>query len=446
MLTSFPTAILHVDGDAFFASVEQAVQPALKGKPVVTGKERGIIACASYEAKALGIQRGIPLHEARAAHPQLVILPSDYETYSLFSRRMFTIMRRYSPLVEEYSIDEGFAELSGLRRLFRASYEEIARRLQNTIREELDITVSVGLSLTKSLAKLASKYRKPAGFTAVRGRHIHLFIQRTPLDKVWGFGPNTVHLLSKHGLKTAYDFAVRPEAWAQRLLGKIGRELWNELRGHPAYPINPDPKTSQASISKCKTFTSPSADRNFVYAALIRNLESAFIKLRRHRLKTVLLTVILRRRDFSDGGLEARLNRATASTQEAVPLTRTLFDRLFREGLDYRATAVILGRLEEDRLEQPDLFEDRLRIDAMTRAASTVDAINARFGKHTVSLGPALFLHRPKITGRDEHPWRKTALFKGETARRRLYLPRLRMGDLGERPAEHMAFCTRGSE
>lgn len=428
MLASFPSAVLHVDGDAFFAAVEQAAHPEFKGRPVVTGKERGIIACASYEAKALGIKRGIPLHAARAICPGLVILPSDYETYSLYSRRMFAIMRRYSPQVEEYSIDEGFADLTGLRRLFRAPYPAIARRLQETIRAELGITVSAGLSLTKSLAKLASKYRKPCGFTAVRGRHIHLFLQRTPLEKVWGFGPNTAHLLAKHGLRTAYDFVARPEEWAQRLLGKIGRDIWHELRGSPVHAVAAEARAPRASISKCKTFAPPSADRNFVRAALLRNLESAFIKLRRHRLAAGGLAVILRRRDFCDDGLEARLNRPTAATHEALPLARELFERLFRDGREYRATSVILGRLEDDRMEQPDLFEDRLRIEKMARASRAIDAINARFGKHAVSLGSALCLRRPEKTDRDERPWRKTHLLPGETARRRLALPRLTLG------------------
>ncbi len=117
MLASYPQAILHLDADAFFASVEQALDPSLRGKPVVTGRERGIIACASYEAKARGIQRGIPLFQAEKLCPGLVVLPDDYETYSLFSKRMFNILRRYTPAVEEYSIDEAFADLAGMRRV-----------------------------------------------------------------------------------------------------------------------------------------------------------------------------------------------------------------------------------------------------------------------------------------------------------------------------------------
>ena len=231
-LASFPKAILHVDGDAFFTSIEEAVHPAWKGRALVTGKERGIIACASYAAKALGIKRGIRLHEAQRMCPDLIVLPSDYETYSLYSKRMFNIIRRFTPLVEEHSIDEGFADITGLRSVYRSSYQEIAVAIKESVRKELDITVSVGLSLSKGLAKLASKFRKPDGFTAIAGYHIHLFLQRHTLDDIWGFGHNTTHLLEKQGLKTAYDFVIKPEKWADRVLGKVGREIWNELRGN----------------------------------------------------------------------------------------------------------------------------------------------------------------------------------------------------------------------
>ncbi len=135
-IDSFPRAIAHVDGDAFFTSVEQSLNPAYVGRPMVTGRERNIIACASYEAKALGIKRGVPLHEAMKICPQLIVLPDDYETYSLVSRRMFNIMRRFTPLVEEHSIDEGFADLTGCRRVHHCSYEQIAQRMKRVISSE----------------------------------------------------------------------------------------------------------------------------------------------------------------------------------------------------------------------------------------------------------------------------------------------------------------------
>lgn len=426
-LESYPRAILHVDGDAFFTSVEQALNPAWRGRPMVTGKERGIIACASYEAKALGIKRGIRLHEAQRMCPDLLVLPSDYETYSLFSKRMFNILRRFTPMVEESSIDEGFADLTGLRRVYRGSYEDLARRIRQTIQDELGLTVSAGLSSSKGLAKLASKFRKPDGFTAVAGYHIHLFLQRHTLDDVWGFGPNTASLLQKQGLRTALDFATRTENWAGIVLGKIGREIWNELRGRAVYPLVTEEKHDYATISKCKTFTAPSADRDFVYARLVRNVESACIKLRRHRLRARRLTVALRRRDFSQAGVEARLTRATSAAAEMLDLVRELFARLYEPGVEYRTTLLVLAELEEDRVEQGDLFEDRVRIDKLETLARAVDVVAARFGKHKLSLGPALALDRHRVTERDELPQRKTSLLPGETARRRVALPRLRL-------------------
>ncbi|MBU0678114.1 MAG: DNA polymerase IV [Verrucomicrobia bacterium] len=424
-LSSYPSAILHVDADAFFTSVEQSVHPELKGRPVVTGKERGIIACASYEAKAIGIRRGVALWDARRMCRELVVLPSDYETYSIYSKRMFDIMRRYTPTVQEHSVDEGFADLSGLRRMYRTSYEEIAKRMQRDICGELDITVSVGLSPTKSLSKLASDFEKPHGFTPVPGHQIHEFLQKLDLSDVWGFGPNTVNLLHKHGLRTPFDFISRPEKWAGKMLGKIGLEIWNELRGKSMYPVSPEEKITYASISKCKTFTSPSSDRDFVYAKLIRNVESAFIKLRRYNLQAREIYIGLRHQDFTQEGLEARLNRATSITQEIVPLVRNIFEQLYREGIEYRCTLIVLSRLEPLRNEQFELFEDRVKIEKLFRASRVIDEVNEQFGKHKLSLGTSLFLPNHKITERDDQPWRKGKLLKGETARKRLNLPRL---------------------
>lgn len=425
---TFPRAIVHFDGDAFFTSVEQAADPSLKGRPVVTGRERGIIACASYEAKALGVKRGISLRDARKICPQLVVLPSDYETYSLYSRRMFDITRRFTPIVEEYSIDEGFADIGGLRRVFHASYQDIARQIQSAVRDELNLTVSIGLSLTKSLAKLASDFRKPAGFTAVAGMHLHLFLQRIPLEDVWGFGSNTVQLLKKHGLKTAYDFVLKPEAWARKILGKPGHEIWQELRGQMVWPVTTEEKSSYASISKCKTFSEPSADRDYICARLVRNMESAFIKARRHKLRAREITVALRKDNYCQEGLKAALNRATSSTQEALPLAQELFGRLFQAGWKYRSTMVVLGKLEEAGGEQYDLFEDRIRIDKLCRASEVMDEVNGQFGKHKLHIGTGQFLEAPRpARDRDILPWRKTELLAGETDRRRLALPRLKI-------------------
>src|SRR5512139_3934268 len=328
IISSWPRAILHLDADAFFASCEQAIHPELKGRPVITGKERGIVAAASYEAKARGVSRGVRLSEVKKLCPDAVILPSDYETYSLFSVRMFEILRRFSPDVEEYSIDEAFVDLTGLRRSFHGPYGSIARSMQEAVEQELGITVSVGVSLSKVLAKLGSKHRKPRGLTMIPGRDIHLFLRELPVGKVWGIGPNTAAYLAKHGIRTALDFAQRDEAFAQKHLSKPYQEIWHELNGRSVYPVTTETKSTYQSISKAKTFTPPSTDAGFVFAQLSKNLENACIKSRRYRLAASRLTTFLLRQDYVSSGVEVRLTRPTSFPVELFGPLRQAFDRL----------------------------------------------------------------------------------------------------------------------
>lgn len=421
--------ILHIDCDAFFTSVEQALKPELQGKPVVTGKERGIVACASYEAKALGVKRPMRLWEARKLLPELICLPSDYETYSLYSKRMFEIIRRFTPEVEEYSIDEAFAELSGLRRLYRTGYPEIAWKIKQTVQQELGLTVSVGLSASKTLAKISSKEKKPDGFFVLRASELHLFLPKVPLERVCGFGPNTVALLEKNGVRNVWDYVNRPEVWAAKLLGKIGVELWHELRGEPVYPIVTAEKDDYASISKTKTFTPPSSEKDFVKAQLIRNLESAFIKLRRHRLRAKMMCIYLRNQDFRSAGADAALDRSTSSTMDAVGLAGELFEQVFQPGMLYRATGIILSKLEADRAIQYSLFDDVPKIQSMKRIDRVLDRVNELYGKHAIHLGSSLWLgkHRQHLSARGDIPERKTQLLKGETFRQHLGIPMWRV-------------------
>lgn len=427
MIRSWPAAIVHVDADAFFASVEQTLHPNLKGKPVITGAERGIVAAASYEAKALGIKRAITLKEAKKICPSLICLPSDYETYSLFSKRLFAIMRRFTPTVEEYSIDEGFADLAGLRRLYRTSFPNIAYRMKQTIEAELGITVSVGLSLSKSLAKLCSKYQKPSGFTVIPGRSLHELLTQTTLPQVWGFGPNTVALLQKHGLQSALDFVKQPEAFAKKLLGKIGVELHQELSGIAVHPVTPQQKTSYATISKFKTFTPASTDRTCVHAQALKNLEKACMKARRYQLKTTQLILFLRSQDFLTRGMELKLSHPTSSTLELVEPLLALFNQLYKPGVPYRATGVVLGELAVASQVQLDFFQDPLRILKMERISNAIDTINTRYGKHKVHLATSLPAQGYQGVIQTSHgaklPERKQHRLKGENFRQHLGLP-----------------------
>ncbi|MHB9097348.1 MAG: DNA polymerase Y family protein [Syntrophales bacterium] len=422
-LYSWPRAILHVDGDAFFTSCEEALHPDLKGKPIITGGERGIVACASYAAKVLGIKRGVALHEAKRICPALVVLPSDYETYSLFSRRMFNIMRRFTPQVEEYSIDEAFADLTGTRRAFRGSYETIALKIQAEIARELGISVSAGLSITKVLAKVASKHRKPAGFTVIPGRAIASYLADLPVEKVWGIGPATTNYLQKMGVTTALEFARISERTIRELFTKPGVETWRELRGESVYPVTAGEKSSYASIGKTKTFAPPTAEREYLFAHLLRNLESACIKARRYGLAPRRIAVFLKKQNFDTAGREARLNRPSAHPLELANLLRGLFNEMYRRHETYRATGVVLLDLVQDTQVQYSFFEDPLRAEKVRELYEAVDALSGKYGKHTLHLGGSHFIEVLGQGRRGVPTVREQTTLYGETRRKHLGIP-----------------------
>ena len=422
-LYSWPQAIIHIDGDAFFTSCEEAIHPELKGKPIITGGERGIVACASYTAKKLGIKRGVPLHQAQALCPEIVILPSDYETYSLFSRRMFTIIRRFTPQVEEYSIDEAFADITGMRRALHASYETITFRIKKEIERELGIGVSVGLSITKVLAKVASKHQKPDGFTVIPGRLIARYLRELPVEKIWGIGHATTSYLNKMGIKTALEFARLPEKTVKARFTKPGVEIWRELRGESVYPVLPEEKSTYASISKMKTFAPPTADREYLYAHLLRNLESACIKARRYALAPRKIIPILKKNNFDTTGSEAKLTRPSVYPLELSPLLRELFDQLYDEKELYRATGIILLDLVPDTPVQYSLFENPVKAEKIRQLYEAADTLSGKYGKHTLHLGGS---HPIEVQGKGKRGTptvREQTRMYGETKRKHINLP-----------------------
>jgi DNA polymerase-4/DNA polymerase V len=423
----WPRAIMHIDADAFFSSCEQAIHPELRGRPVVTGKERGIIAAASYEAKAMGVKRGMRLFDAKRVCPGLVILPSDYETYSLFSIRIFEILRRFSPDVEEYSIDEAFVDLTGLRRSFHGSYGDISGKIQAAIGEELGISVSIGVSLTKVLAKMASKYKKPGGLTLIPGTDIHRYLFSLPLGEVWGIGHNTSAFLKKFGITTALEFTRRDEGFIKNHLSKPYQEIWHELNGRSVYPVVVESKRDYQSISKTKTFTPPSGNGPFILAQLSKNLENACIKARRHSLQATRLIIFLRGQDFKDTGIEIKLTRPTSYPAELLEPLRKGFNYIYRPNTLYRLTGIILSGLMPDKNIQRDLFDDIVKIGKMVKIYSAIDELSERFGKHTVQHASSIpvNLHAQHGGERGDTPIRKKELFKGENKRQRLGLPLL---------------------
>ncbi len=426
-IRSFPRAILHIDGDAFFASCEIALNPKLKGKPVVTGKERGIVASLTYEAKRRGVKRGMILSEAKKACPDVVILPSDYETYSLFSKRMFAVVRRYTSAVEEYSIDECFADLTGLRRSLHMPYEKMAEAIKRELDGELGMTFSVGLGPNKSLAKIGSKWKKPSGLTIIPAYAAHEFLKTLPVEKVWGIGPQTTAYLQQFGIQTAYEFAAKRKEWVEAKLTKPHREIWEELRGEFVLPLELEEKHEYQSISKTKTFTPPSTERAFVFSQLSKNIENACIKARRHNLAARRIFYFLKTQEFRHHGLEITLSQPTAVPNELISLVGSTFDEVFRQGVPYRSTGIVLMDLAPEGALQPDLFNSNLHLEKWRRVYATVDMLDQKFGKHTVFLGSTFHAlkNAAHLAERGDMPHRSKELWKGETARQHIGIPML---------------------
>ena len=422
---SFPRAILHIDGDAFFASCEQSRRPALQGRPVVTGKERGIAASMSYEAKARGVTRGMRLADIRKVCPEAVILPSDYETYSLLSKRFFAIVRRYTPDVEEYSIDECFADLTGLRRPLRMSYFQIAARIKKELDTELGFTFSVGLAPNKVVAKIGSTWQKPSGLTVIPVGELHRYLAKLPVGNVWGIGPQTTALLKKHGVETALQFAQKPEPWVKKYFSKPFYEIWQELNGAYVFELTTGEHETYASIQKVKTFTPASQEKDFVFAQLAKNIENACMKACAHKLAAQRVVVFLRTQQFRDAGLEVELSGPTQFPNDILRAVTPAFEELFSPITLYRATGVILLKLTEAYYGQLDLFGEAIRMQRLSNLYHSVDTLREKYGKHTVFLGASFLAHThaQHDNERGHLPERQRQLLPGETARKRLGIP-----------------------
>lgn len=424
-ISTFPRAIIHIDADAFFAACEQARDPRLRGRPVITGKERNIVASMSYEAKARGVVRAMRLSEVKKLCPDAVFLPSDYETYSLLSKRFFAIVRRFTPDVEEYGIDECFADITGMRRPLKMSYPRIAAAIKEELGRSFGLTFSCGLAPNKTIAKIASKWKKPSGLTIIPGRDIQDFIAGMPVEKVWGIGPQTTAYLNKLGVRTALGFARKDEDWVKARFSKPFYNTWQELNGHMVHELELEEKDTCASIQKVKTFTPPSSDPEFVFAQLSKNVENATMKARRYKLAAGRAVLFLKTQDFRGAGVEVRFSRATPFPHEIIAAMQPAFKRLFNPKKLYRSTGVVLFKLTEDRIVQPDLFGVTAQHERLGRVYDVVDGMRIKYGKHTLFLGSSYYAHKfgQHLGERGDAPRRKEELFKGETTRQRLGIP-----------------------
>ncbi len=380
--------ILHIDGDAFFVSCETASRPYLKGKPVVTGKERGIASAMSYEAKARGVTRGMSVYYIKKICPEAVIIPSDYDTYNIFSSRMLTIVGKYTSMVEPYSIDECFADLS-YRFGRKRSCEETARLIKEELYRSLGITFSVGVGATKTIAKTASNAHKPDSLTIFSKVDLVAYLKQLPIGKVWGIGPQTSSFLFRERVLTAFDFIQKEKWWIQEKLPKPYYDLWQELRGIPVFKVHSD-KTPYKSIQKVATFRPPSQDKAFLFSELSRNVENACHRLRENHLVASEMSFFLKTQSFGYHGRSVRLAGATCTPQEVLQAITESFDEVFRSEVSYRATGVVLRQLTASGVRQLDLFGRDKKEDALAEIYRSLDRLSIKYGGASIFLGSSL--------------------------------------------------------
>lgn len=378
--------ILHMDGDAFFVGVEVAKDPSLRGKPVVTGEERGIVSALSYEAKALGVVRGMPIFKVKKQFPQVIVLPGDYKSYAKYSSMMFDIVRRYADDVEEYSIDECFAELTGLEKPLKMTYRAIAERIKREVNEELDLSVTIGVAPTKVLAKVASKWVKPNGLTVITLNDLDTYLSTTMIETIWGIGPRTAVSLQKRGISTAKDFFDKDYSWVKENYAKPYEVIWNELHGISTMEINAEKKTLYSSIQKTRTFHPSTNNTTFLLSQLSKNLEDACAKARYYSLTPKKLSIFLKDSDFEITACTITLIPPTNTPEVLLSLIEKSFSALYKRGALYRATGVTLIDLALEVSQQDDLFGSSDRAHKFEAIHKQLDSLEAKHGKKLVHL------------------------------------------------------------
>ncbi|MDB5238983.1 MAG: polymerase [Candidatus Parcubacteria bacterium] len=420
----FPRAIVHFDGDSFFASVEQTMNQALRGKVVITGGERGAPTSVSLEGKKLGLGRGMSMQQIRERCPEAVIVPSDYTAYSIYAHRMYRIARRFTPKVEEYSIDECFADITGLEEHYHASYAEIAMMIKRALETELGLTFGVGLAPNKVTAKAASKHRKPAGFTVISVQELPAFLRDLPIGKIWGIGTASSIELSKLGIRTALDLALKDDAWlAAHSVAKPYREICYELQGHFIRELNLEPDCEIGSIIKSRTFSPPSSRREFIFSQLSKNIENACIKARRHGVHAREVSFYLKTQQFTYHGLAVPLSFPTASPSDLIRLASDMFDKMYRPNVLYRATGVSLRALIPVDESPLDLFGQSAVNERSSQVLEAVDALDHRYGANTVFLASSMKAFAFKERKRRDHTVRGRLSLPSDISKKTIDIP-----------------------
>jgi DNA polymerase-4 len=385
-----PRWILHLDMDAFFASVEQLDIPEYRGKALIIGSgDRGVVATASYEARRFGVRSAMPMFQARQLCPHGIFIPGRMKRYREKSREIMSILGRFSPLVEPASIDEAYLDLTGLERL-SGSVRTIAGNIQRTILAETGLTCSLGAAPVKFLAKIASDLRKPAGLTILSHGEVPAFLRSLPVGKIPGVGRKTLEILETLGIRTAAEIGrLPPDFWRKRL-GKFGDVLCQRAQGLDPRPVEANlvPKSESAE----NTFARDLSDREELRAWLLGQAERVGHSLRRQNLAGRTVTLKVTFADFRQKTHSRTLRQPTNLTRTIYETARDLLDEL-APASPLRLIGLGVSHFGAE-TRQLDLLPTPESQDLKREAAldAALDALRQRYGKEAVIRGK-LFPH-----------------------------------------------------
>jgi len=378
--------IMHVDMDAFFASIEQRDNPELRNRPVVVGAapgSRGVVATCSYEARRFGIRSAMPISEAYRRCPDAVYLRPDGERYQAVSRQVMALLGGISPLVEPVSIDEAYLDVSGLERLY-GTPQQIAARVTTTLRERLDLGCSVGVGPNRLIAKLASEYHKPGGLKVVAPEEVIPFLDPMPVSSLRGVGPRSLNLVRRLGIETVAELRRQPRELLCETFGEgMGLSLYRQARGQASDRVGQ--KAQRQSLSRETTFARDISDRELLRTTLRDLCSEVGRLLRREGLKGRVVTLKVR---FGGFQTHTRRRKLAQSSDSDRVLYRTAWELMQSAGYLERPLRLIGVGVSDWSTEQGgsgDLFEPPEP--GGERLYRTMDQVNDRFGDGKLSFG-----------------------------------------------------------
>jgi len=378
-------SILHVDMDAFFAAVEQRENPALKGKPVIVGADplhgqgRGVVSACSYEARRSGIHSAMPIRQAWRLCPKGYFLRPNYQLYDSVSGQIMAILAQYTDLWEQISIDEAFLDVTNSRRLF-GSPEDMARQIKTRIRQQENLTASIGIAGNKFLAKVASDYCKPDGLLEIPIGKGKEFLAPLPVSRMWGVGEQTEKRLLSKGWKTIGQLAALPAEILTSHFGKFGGDLWQLSNGIDPRPVCRHVETK--SVGHEITYEADTADPKTWAATLLGLCEKVSTRLRQTGVSGRTVTLKVRLNDFSTFTHRRTMSFSFSTTEEIYPLVCRLLEEKVPNPVKIRLLGVYISHLEGNELAQRSLFDQEPRKwRALSRA---VDQVRDRFGDASI--------------------------------------------------------------